>query len=320
MRSEHNMNINNRKISFIIPTFNCADTIKESIESIINGNFKEGDEIIIINDASTDNTEKILAELKLKFPVIIILKHNYNKGSAAAGRNTGIDYSKNEYIFCLDADNILAPNSVQELKSFMIKNEADIAAFGEMHFFQKDINKITQKWIFKDDISLSDAINDKKFPGSSGNYLFTKDSWLRASRYNESVGGAYDSWAFGIQQLATGSKMVTMPKTFYFHRTGYDSTFMRDGNKRNSSLLALQILLPFLDLIESDDIDYVMSHEKKYSWFDDIENHSIKLKGININKNNKTVSIKNTTKIRKIDIIKIDIINLIKYVKNIINN
>ena len=47
---------NNSKISFIIPAYNCADTLVESIESIFDGNFEDGDEVIIVNDASTDKT------------------------------------------------------------------------------------------------------------------------------------------------------------------------------------------------------------------------------------------------------------------------
>ena len=47
-------------ISFIMPAYNCADTIEESVDSIFNGNFTDGDELIIVNDGSTDNTEKVL--------------------------------------------------------------------------------------------------------------------------------------------------------------------------------------------------------------------------------------------------------------------
>ena len=83
---------NNPKISFIIPAYNCADTIVESVESIFKGNFEDGDEVIIVNDASTDKTSQIINSLQKKYPTIKELSHNINKGSAAAGRNTGIDY------------------------------------------------------------------------------------------------------------------------------------------------------------------------------------------------------------------------------------
>ena len=58
------MTSDNSKISFIIPAYNCADTIVESIDSIFNGNFEDGDEVIIVNDASTDKTWQIINDLQ----------------------------------------------------------------------------------------------------------------------------------------------------------------------------------------------------------------------------------------------------------------
>ena len=58
------MTYNNSKISFIIPAYNCADTLIESIESIFNGNFEVDDEVIIVNDASTDKTLEVINKLQ----------------------------------------------------------------------------------------------------------------------------------------------------------------------------------------------------------------------------------------------------------------
>lgn len=271
---------NNMNISFIMPAYNCADTIKESVDSIFNGNFAYGDEVIIINDASTDKTLEIAEELQKKYPepLIKIISHGINKGSAAAGRNSGIDQSKNDLIFCLDADNILAPNSIQNLKTYMFENNADCAAFGELHYFNTNIKEIDCKWVYTGQIKLNDALAGCYWPGPDGNYLFTKDSWKIAGRYEESLGGAYDSWAFGIKQLATGAKMVTLENTFYYHRHGYESTFMKDKNKINPSLIALIVLLPYLNLIENDDVDYILSKEHRDSWFENIGKRPIHLK------------------------------------------
>ncbi|MBC7401140.1 MAG: glycosyltransferase, partial [Mucilaginibacter sp.] len=70
-------------ISFFIPAYNCSDTITESVDSIMETNFMPGDELIIANDCSTDNTVDVLSILKIKYPVINILTHKRNKGGAA---------------------------------------------------------------------------------------------------------------------------------------------------------------------------------------------------------------------------------------------
>src|SRR5688572_9260073 len=105
-------------ISFIIPCYNCETTVEEAVNSIFQGNFSEGDEVVMVDDSSTDSTPRVMEELKIKYPSIVTLRHNINKGSAAASRNTAIDSSHNELLFCLDADNLLIPGTIQLLKEF----------------------------------------------------------------------------------------------------------------------------------------------------------------------------------------------------------
>ncbi len=271
----------NTNISFIIPAYNCAKFLPDAVNSIFNGNFTVGDEVIIVDDASIDDTFNVAKSLQKKHLQIKIYRHHHNKGSAAAGRNTGIDKSKNDLIFCLDADNVLYPNSIPRLKKYMMDKKADVAAFGEQYYFKSNIQNVTHKWIYKGKISLYNVINNTMTaPCASGNYLFTKISWMRAGRYNESSSIiAYDSWAFGFCQLATGSKMVTMPNSFYFHRYGYESTYIREVKKINPSLAMLQIILPYIDLLDKRDIDYIMSSRARFKWFEDLKNHPIRLPG-----------------------------------------
>lgn len=265
-------------ISFVIPAYNCQHTLAEAVHSIYNGNFTKGDEVIIVDDASTDGTRRVATLLQKKYPSIRIHLHHYKKGSAAAGRNTAIDYSKHKFVFCLDADNVLAAKSVPKLKEYMIRSNADAAAFKELRYFTKRTNDVTHTWTFPDVVTLQDCFSTYIFPGASGNYLFTKDSWIRAGRYNESVGGACDSWAFGFNQLATGSKMVTMPYSFYYHRYGYQSTYVRDSASHNVSVTLLQTILPYLHLLEDKDANYILSEKGRYRWFSDLEKRPIRLK------------------------------------------
>ncbi len=161
----------------------------------------------------------------------------------------------------------------------MFKNNADAVAFGELHYFKKNIKTVTHKWIYKEKITLYDVINEtKKTPCASGNYLFTKNSWVNAGRYNEALSiVAYDSWAFGFCQIATGTKMITMRDTWYYHRYGYESTFVRERGKINVSRTILQIIQPYLYMIDGRDVDYIMSKKARDCWFENLANHPIKL-------------------------------------------
>jgi len=274
------MMANKKPVSFIIPAYNCANTIHETVTSIFNENYEEGDEIILVDDCSTDNTQEVLFEIKQKYTSIKIIKHKVNKGTAAASRNTGIENSVNELIFCLDSDNVLAPHSISALKEHLIKQQADAAAFGELWFFLEDINRITHKWVFREVITLSDALAGPYWPGPSGNYLFTRSSWQTAGRYFEPTieNQTLDSWTFGIRQLGFGQKMVTLPETGYFHRYGHQSHYVRNVKKGNVSLSALIGIIPFLDQIEEADIDYVFSKTGRLTWIDKLNEKPIHVK------------------------------------------
>ena len=270
---------NESNITFIIPTYNSENFIKQAVASIFNGNFNNRDELIIIDDCSQDGTLDILYQLRDKYKNVKILQHNINKKMGIAGVNTGIENSRNDLIFVLDHDNILEQNSIHRLKDYLIKNEADVAAFQELWYFRTNGNPgdTTHKWIYKSgEIFLEDALCGDVWPGPSGNYLFTKESWIKAGRGDEFVSPAIDCWAFGIKQLASGSKMITMPNSFYFHRYGHNSQWGDNIEKINVSLSALTVLTPFLDLIDKDDIEYIFSRGGRYNWFQNLSKRPLK--------------------------------------------
>lgn len=262
-------------ISFFIPAYNCELTIEESVDSILNGNFEQGDELIIVNDCSTDNTEGILERLKIKYPFIKIFRHETNKGGGAA-RNTAVQNASHPLLFCLDSDNILVPESIQKLKEFLVNSGADVAAFQEIHFFEGCKENIINKWIYQDQITLAVFFSQHDVPGASGNYLFTKESWVRAGGYSESS-GALDTHTFGFRQLATGSKMLTLPNTYYCHRQGIESYYVRFSRNNNLSLTWEDIIAPFAHLIADADWQY-MCGEGKDNWYENINQRPICLK------------------------------------------
>jgi len=263
-------------ISFIIPAYLCSNTIEEAITSIVETNFETNDEIIIVYDLSPDDLETKLFELKNKYPMIKLIKHLFPRGGGVA-RNIAVENSRNELIFCLDSDNILAPFTIQKLKQFLIDSGSDVAAFREIHYFNQKISEITHKWQYKKGkISLADCLSGPIAPGASGNYLYTRNSWISAGGYPEF--SFLDTWGFGFRQLATGSKMMVMENLFYFHRHGHDSYWVRGSKTGTTSLQALQIILPFLDLLDPLDVEYILSEEGRNTWYQDINKHIINVK------------------------------------------
>ena len=265
-------------ISFFIPAYNCASTVEESVDSIMQTNFADGDELIIVNDCSDDNTSATLKCLKEKYPAIIIINHKRNKGGAAA-RNTAVENARHELLFCLDADNVLAPSSISLLKKYLIENKADVASFQHQHYFLNDKYKPEYIWSLPEgEIGLQSYLNGENTPGQHGNYLFTKQSWLNAKGYAEGT-GALDTWTFGLRQAITGAKAMVLKDTFYYHRLDYTNSYwMRDAeaNLWSVSVKATYGLFPFFDVIDEKFIGYMLG-KGRYSWFYNLKKKPIKL-------------------------------------------
>lgn len=265
-------------VSFFIPAYNCEKTIIESINSILESNFIEGDELLIVNDCSSDNTQKIIEALQVQNSVIILINHKRNKGGAAA-RNTAVENAKNELLFCLDSDNILEKNSIRPLLAYLKEEKAQIACFNQLKYFETNIHSVNEIWTFNAGIyDIGDLLKGELSPGSSGNYLFTKTSWTKANGYTEDL-GALDTWAFGFKQLIEGCKMVVMPDSYYYHRRGHPSYYLTDAwNKRKSvSLRLIKIIINYIDLIHPDDINYIFSKRGRCTWFDNLKKRPIRI-------------------------------------------
>lgn len=253
-------------VSFFIPAFNCAGTIAAAVRSIVASNFGSGDEIVIVNDASTDGTAAVLEAISSRHRYVRIIRHDENRGGGAA-RNTAVRCAHNELLFCLDADNLLYPRSIRWLKRAIANQRADAVSFGELHYFSTSPRLLTHKWLFKGGrISLADYLAGPIVPGASGNYLFSRRSWERAGGYSETV-GPLDTWSFGLKQVATGSTLIVVPRTAYLHRVTADSYWARQATAPRLSLDARDALAPFVSLIDPADWAYINSDEHRLNWF-----------------------------------------------------
>ncbi len=88
------------RISVIIPTYNQSGTLRRAVSSVLGQTF-DNFEIVVVNDASTDETKAVLS--RFGDPRIRTVSHGKNRG-AAASRNTGIRESTGDFIAFLDSD------------------------------------------------------------------------------------------------------------------------------------------------------------------------------------------------------------------------
>lgn len=105
-------------VSIIMPSYNTANYIKLTIESVLKQTYQNW-ELLIVDDCSTDNTDNIVAQYNDKR--IIYMKNKKNCG-AAVSRNRALKVARGKWIAFLDSDDLWYPTKLEEQIKFMVQN------------------------------------------------------------------------------------------------------------------------------------------------------------------------------------------------------
>lgn len=156
--------VNQKKISVIIPVYNVGQYISKCIKSIIKQTYNNL-EIIIIDDGSTDESGTICDYFAAQDDRIIII-HQKNQGLSIA-RNNGIEVASGDYIGFVDGDDWIEPNMYLTLYNTSIKHNADIVTCN-FHYVDESGDLIVSnegKYIADVNSSICDMVleNDEKF-------------------------------------------------------------------------------------------------------------------------------------------------------------
>ena len=119
--------LSNPIISIIMPCFNAAHFIKESVQSALEQECVDI-EVIVVDDGSTDDSSSILQRMSEKDNRLRII-HQENKGAGPA-RNRGLAEAKGQFIAFLDSDDYWDSSCLGKLYSTLISSNADISYCG----------------------------------------------------------------------------------------------------------------------------------------------------------------------------------------------
>ena len=188
-------------VSVIIPAYNVERFIKTAIDSALNQ--LEVNEVIVINDGSTDKTLEIVELLQLSCSKVKIYQHKegLNKGRSAT-RNLGIQNATSKYIAFLDADDFYLPNRFSNDSKIFKENPTVEGIYNAVgfHFYRKatkieietfKLNTVSQKIRPED---LFEAVISSKYGYLHLNGLTVKKSVFdKIGFFNESLMVAEDS-------------------------------------------------------------------------------------------------------------------------------
>lgn len=194
--------IENPKVSVIIPSFNYGNYLEESIKSVLNQTYEDF-ELILVNYGSTDRTADIMEKYG-KIAKVLNIPNN----DLSNARNMGIKEANGEYILCLDADDILLPNFLEEVMNRA--SESTIVATDGKYFGDK-----TERWISE----AGGFIFSNKIMCCS---LFPKSMWEVIGGFDEDM-GRFEDWDFWIRAVYKGYKVSLVPKILVNIRSHNDS-------------------------------------------------------------------------------------------------
>lgn len=186
-------------VSIIIPTFNRAHLIGETLDSILNQTFQNW-ECIIVDDGSTDDTEKFIETYSKKDARFVYLSRPKSlKKGANSCRNYGYLNSKGDYIKWLDSDDILLSKAIENQYNLFSNGATDVVV-SKLEFIDfKTKNRIKINAIQSDDLIYDYFIGKIAFYVSGPLW---KKSFLEKQEvlFDEKVSNL-DDWDFNLRMI-----------------------------------------------------------------------------------------------------------------------
>lgn len=229
--------------SIIIPVYNSEKYIVKCLESILKQNYNNY-EIIVVDDGSTDNSINLIKKINSN-KIKILSKKN---GGLSSARNYGVKYANNDYIWFIDSDDYIEPNSLKKLSNIISKCEYDIVSFQ----YYKDYG--TKKILMVDENDKNNLYDNVLINTSACTKIFRTEFYKKNSFYFPE-GKIYEDLALIPYVLSCTSLL------YYFECPLYNYVF------RNNSIMNSKVFKENRDdkFYAIDNLYLLFSKNKKYN-------------------------------------------------------
>ncbi len=227
-------------VSIIIPTYNRAHLIGETLDSVLAQTYTNW-ECIVVDDGSTDATDALMAKYCAKDSRIRYYhrpEEHLPGGNGA--RNYGFKMSKGEYIQWFDSDDLMHPHKIEIKIKFITKNNTEvlIAEHNENYNF-KTLKNIESNYFFSKDFYI-DFILGKRT--AITNDVIVKRVVLSNLRFNEKIYKAQE-YEFFSRVFNQEIKYCFIDAILSFHRESENSISNSNYLRKSNSLIYLSKLL-----------------------------------------------------------------------------
>lgn len=224
-------------LSVICPTYNRADRIQNAIRSIIDQTYTDW-ELIIVDDGSTDHTQRIVRDFAHPHIKYFPIPHQNNISKV---RNIGADLAKGEIIVVQDSDDLSFPDRLEEIHKCFESTAADVVYHGVyLRNLDPYTNAVTRSVRPAQPFDKGKLLREQYIPGQ---FAYTKQVWSEI-KYNEEI-PLCDDYMFLIELALNNKQFVALDKNLYEYVFSIDSISMvgeADGRRKKDAATILSIL------------------------------------------------------------------------------
>lgn len=246
--------MNKCKLSIIVPVYGVEKYIDKCLNSLVKQSLKEI-EIIVVNDGTKDNSQKIVDKYVKKYPDKIksYIKENGGQGSA---RNYGLKKATGEYIGYVDSDDFVEKDMYKKLYNKAKENNYDIVVCGNYNVSEDYQNKNIDAFINNYNTDLENIFFGKM---AVWNKIYKRDILIKNKlEFKEKVW--YEDLAFTLKAIMNSNTFAFIDEPLYDYLIREGSTMNNSNVQRN-----LEILDAFNDILS------YIQHNKKEEYFSKIE-------------------------------------------------
>ncbi|MCL7988619.1 glycosyltransferase [Sphingobacterium sp. lm-10] len=207
-----------KKLSIVIPCYNCADRISSLLELLME-QYDPRMEVILINDGSTDDTENVIKNIISQIPNMDFRLYSYANSGAARARTIGLERAKGEYIAFIDSDDSVSKNYVSRLLMCMDDGHeviyySSVQKLQNSNVYRDKIRFETAKTFTDTDVFLRSQLEHDQWSAAVWTFVFKKALAVSSkARFTERI--AHEDHIFSLAIVSHANTIHTMKDTLY---------------------------------------------------------------------------------------------------------